>query len=65
MQLTGKAKVCFDLLGKYLEIRSQEDTTETRHLDFLILNVVKTDTSHPKRVKLFSGEQFLPEIFEC
>ena len=53
VQPKGKAKVCFDLLEKYNEIKSQEDITEIRHLDFLILNVVKTDTSHPKRVKLF------------
>jgi len=53
VQLKGKAKTCFDLLVKYLEIRSQEDINEIRHLDFLILNIVKMDTSHPKRVKYF------------
>lgn len=61
-----KANVCFDLLEKYLDIRSHEDTTEIKNLDFSILNNVKTDSSHTIRVKLFSEEQFLAETFnEC
>lgn len=66
LQLKGKANVCFDLLEKYFEIRSHEDTTEIRYLDFSILNNVKTETSHTRRVKLFSEEQSLAETFdEC
>lgn len=64
MQLTGKAKVCFHLLAKYLEIRNQEDTTEIRHLDFLLLIIVKTDTSHLKKQSVFFWRRYLAAIFD-
>lgn len=48
MLLRGKAEVGFDFLDILKEV-----STEIRHLDFLILSIVETDTSYPERVKFF------------
>lgn len=57
MQLAAKACICLDLLKEYLEIGSQEDTTEMKELKILSLNTVRMGISHPERGELFLLER--------